>query len=171
MKKLCSSFIVAVVWVVFGQTAFGAAPDLHSWSDKLGSSRYQVLSQFGGEAILDKETGLIFEQSPDTSTFNWHGAQDRCTRLSKGGRLGWRLPAIQELASLIDPAAGGAPFLPAGHPFSNVQPAFYWSATTSDSFANAWGVLFGAGDLIISEKDFIFDHVWCMRGGSGVDPQ
>ncbi len=97
-----------------------------------------------------------------------------------GNRKGWRLPTLQELASLIDPSVA-APSLPAGHPFTNVQssvgdfPPLYWSATTSDAnTVNAWTVEFNAfrnvGDVGASSKSNGF-FVWCVRGGQGVDPQ
>jgi hypothetical protein len=61
-----------------------------------------------------------------------HG-QMRVDLRSKGGRGrgGWRLPAFNELASLIDPAATDpmVPRLPAEHPFLDIQPAAYCSAT------------------------------------------
>ena len=91
-----------------------------------------------------------------------------------GGRHGWRLPIIEELASLVDPNnPGGDPDLPPGHPFSNVQSASYWSATTvaSDS-TRAWAVFLASGgvDTIVTSGTSLF-HVWCVRGGQGVNPQ
>ena len=48
-----------------------------------------------------------------------------------GGRGGWRLPAFNELSSLVDPTVQnvGVPQLPPGHPFQQVQPVSYWSDT------------------------------------------
>ncbi|HWG96103.1 MAG TPA: hypothetical protein VN647_03370, partial [Nitrospira sp.] len=37
-----------------------------SWDKKLpGASRFTVLSDFGGAAVRDNETGLVWEQSPE----------------------------------------------------------------------------------------------------------
>jgi hypothetical protein len=59
-------------------------------------------------------------------------AQSHCNTLKTGGRLGWRLPTLQELASLVDPSVPfPGPTRPAGHPFSNVQSGNYWSATAN----------------------------------------
>ncbi len=89
-----------------------------------------MLSEFNGEAVLDNGTGRVWEQSPDTGAQSWIGALNHCYGRNVGGRMGWRLPTIEELASLVDPNnPGGVPFLPPGHPFDNVQSG-YWSATT-----------------------------------------
>src|SRR5437016_8649313 len=76
-----------------------------SWDQTLPSStRFIVLSNLNSVAVLDRETGLVWEQSPSTSTLSWDGAQNHCNTLRAGGRLGWRLPTLQELASLVDPS-------------------------------------------------------------------
>jgi len=87
-----------------------------------------------------------------------------------GNRKGWRLPTIQELASLVDSTRSN-PALPAGHPFSNVQSFYYWSATTNAADASgAWGVFFGDGSVLPLTKSSTI-RAWCVRGGQGVDPQ
>jgi hypothetical protein len=69
------------------------------------------------------------------------------------------------------------PALPAGHPFSNVQSFFYWSATTfvGDNVTGAWGVFLGptqqsipTGFVDDGAKDFDA-FVWCVRGGQGIE--
>jgi hypothetical protein len=99
-----------------------------------------------------------------------------------GNRLGWRLPTIQELASLLVPTQFKPP-LPDGHPFvltADQETGQYWSATTAatdvDSPNSAWFVdfdildpasfvLYGSGDKTT------YRYAWCVRSGSGVDPQ
>jgi hypothetical protein len=84
-------------------------PDLQdlpqSWDKKLpNASRFTVLTDFGGAAVRDNETGLVWEQSPETKTQNWSGARFQCTSRTIGGRKGWRLPSVHELGSLVDPS-------------------------------------------------------------------
>jgi hypothetical protein len=142
------------------------------------SSRFTCV--MGGAAVLDRETGLVWEQSPSISTFSWSStttttAATHCNQLNVGHRKGWRLPTIQELASLVDgdPANTSRPRLPPGHPFSNVQSSpGYWSATTRATLTiNAWGAGFGDGGVGNVDKAFTLLFVWCVRGGHGVDPQ
>jgi hypothetical protein len=140
--------------------------------------RFVVLSNWidtdhpsGGAAVLDRETGLVWEQSPTTSSFSWFHAQLQCNGLTVGSRLGWRLPTLQELASLVDPTQDN-PALPAGHPFSNVQSSSYWSATTFAAVAGvAWVVNFGSGLFVSFGGEAGSNFVWCVRGGQGVNPQ
>jgi hypothetical protein len=43
----------------------GAVP-LESWDDKIpnAGTRFKILTEFNGEAVLDKETQLVWQQSP-----------------------------------------------------------------------------------------------------------
>ncbi|MBI3058716.1 MAG: DUF1566 domain-containing protein [Deltaproteobacteria bacterium] len=170
MRSLYSSLIAMVAFVVFASMA--AAADGHpAWDKQINNpGRFKKLGQFGNAAVFDKETGLVWEQSPDTNTRNWVSALTHCYQRLVGGRKGWRLPTIEELASLVDPNnPGGDPDLPPGHPFANVQSSFYWSATTfAVSSSNAWGVYFVDGFVGDSGKGFD-GFVWCVRGGQGID--
>ena len=133
--------------------------------------RFLVLSNMGSNAVLDKETGLVWAKSTNIGKDSWNTAQIHCNQLTVGNRKGWRLPTIQELASLVDPSVTppGLP-LPPGHPFSNVQASRYWSATSSSNPKMAWFVDFSSGELHIFEKGVNLS-VWCVRGGQGVDAQ
>jgi hypothetical protein len=120
---------------------------------------------FDNRAVLDRETGLVWEQSPQLTNQAWLGAVALRLEKQVGSRKGWRLPAISELASLIDPS-GVVPALPPGHPFSNIQPGSYWAATTSSAIATeAWLVVLNTGGLGTIDKTFSFGFAWCVRGG------
>lgn len=141
-----------------------------SWDRKLSNtSRFTVLTDFGGAAVRDNETGLVWEQSPETKTQNWTGARFHCASRTIGGRKGWRLPSVHELASLVDPSVIPGPTLPVGHPFTNIQPAHYWSAS---SFAGkplyAWNVGFIMG-MVHYIKTTDSHNVWCVRGGNNAN--
>lgn len=148
-----------------------------SWDQQLkcnttkACSRFVVLSDWGKAAVLDKETGLVWEQSPSTTTLAWIDAHVHCIQLTVDNRNGWRLPTVQELASLIDPT-NSSPALPSGHPFTNIQLAVvYWSANTVASDAtSAWFSNFANGKMDYDAKS-AFNLAWCVRGGQGVDPQ
>jgi hypothetical protein len=156
-------------------TATGPYYATPSWDQTLPvATRFIVLSNMNSEAVLDRETGLVWEQSPSTTPLNWQNAQLNCNTLEVGNRIGWRLPTLQELASLVD-RTQSSPALPAGHPFNNVQSGItnaYWSATTFASRADdAWAVSFASnGGVFFTFKISNFSF-WCVRGGQGVDPQ
>jgi len=165
-----------------GTTATGPYYANPAWDQQLpAASRFIVLTNWidaahasGGAAVLDRETGLVWEQSPDATPpgQTWQNAQFACNQKFVGGRTGWRVPSIQELASLMDPSQSN-PALPAGHPFTNVQSSGgYWSATSFDAgpTTTAWDATFGlAGVAVLSKSSSIF--VWCVRGGTGGDAQ
>lgn len=127
-----------------------------------------VLSAFGNGAVRDNETGLVWEQSPALTTHTWSAARLECTGRSTGNRKGWRLPSMPELASLVDPTVTPGPTLPPGHPFTNVQSAGYWSATTNAELpTDAWLVRFD-GPVSFNGKPGL-RHAWCVRGGMNAE--
>lgn len=166
--KSISLTILAIVALVFAQMVVAKPP---SWDTvNSGKQRFKLLQQFGNAAVLDQETGLVWEQSPNTSTQTWQNAHLHCNTSTVGDRKGWRLPTVQELASLVDPTQVD-PALPPHHPFSNIQLSlYYWTATSVNNSSKAWIVDFADG--VMGDVDKVNDHfVWCVRGGSGVDTQ
>jgi len=130
------------------------------------SGRFQVLSSFQNLAVLDRNSGLVWEQAPDTTTLNWSAATSYCANKTVGGMAGWRLPLGVELKSVQDPSLP-APFVPAAV-FIGVQSANYWSALPIDSFpvtdhsAVAWSVGFSVGGVFTNSKS-VAGHVWWVR--------
>lgn len=147
-----------------------------SWSQTLPAADRFVLvmptsANPGGEAVLDKETGLVWERSPAGTTLSWGAAWTHCYNRTVGDRKGWRIPTMEELASLVDPTQS-SPALPSGHPFSNVQSTFYWTVTTVAGDPNgAWLVSFINGGVVGQNKLTPNSRVWCVRGGQGFDGQ
>jgi hypothetical protein len=77
-----------------------AVGHLPSWDQTLPSStRFIVLSTMNGDAVLDRETGLVWEKSPDSEQKPSLDNHRRCNDLNLGHRKGWRVPTIQELTS------------------------------------------------------------------------
>jgi|SRR4051812_4230900 hypothetical protein len=158
-----------------------------SWDQTLPSStRFIVLSNFNSEAVLDRETGLVWERSPATSPLTWVAASQVCIQRTTGGRLGWRLPTIQEIGSLFDPNASTLPPLPAGHPFLGIPAAqftAYWSATSVDvhpdlAYFARWFIDSHTHlpnvqlDVAIPKSDAMVTALgWCVRGGLQGLPQ
>ena len=149
-----------------------------SWNRKIKSAkqRFKILTEFDSEAVLDQETGLVWERRPSTESMAWSTARLFCAQKAVGGRGGWRLPSFSELASLVDPSiTSNSPRLPIGHPFIDVQPDTYWSATLfAEQPGFALAVLFnfvGGGNAPILVTDAntgagTAGLAWAVRGGS-----
>jgi hypothetical protein len=135
------------------------------------AQRFVIPPAFNGEAVLDKDTGLVWEKSPQKATARWSAARRICTEKNVGGRKGWRLPSLPELRSLVDPSvAPPGPTLPPGHPFLAVQSAVYWSETrVGDNPSGAWAVHFGlgGGSVFINWAHGV--QLWCVHGGMNAD--
>jgi Protein of unknown function (DUF1566) len=149
------------------------AVDLRSWDRKydLASERFQVLAAFNNEAVLDKETQLVWERSPHPTTLrNWRDANQNCSLFKTvGNRRGWRLPFVHELNSLVNPSpALGQPRLPAGHPFADISGP-YWTATT-DADLGAYTVHFSGTSNYTMALRTLYFRVWCVRGNGGSVP-
>jgi Protein of unknown function (DUF1566)/Cohesin domain/PEP-CTERM motif len=152
-----------------------------SWDQQIPTAqRFIVLSNWvdsnfpsGGAAVLDRETGLVWQRSPDSVQFSgWIGALVTCHTLGArferpaGNRLGWRLPNVEELGSLVDPTQNN-PALPLGHPFQSVQNAPYWTATRYEvNDTSAYVVDFSIGGYSVPNQEVAYNY-WCVRGGSG----
>jgi hypothetical protein len=70
--------------------AQGVATDVSgvtpNWDKVLpAAQRFVVLSGFNGQAVRDDETGLVWEQSPATTTHAWSTARIQCTGRTTGG--------------------------------------------------------------------------------------
>ena len=101
---------------------------LPPWCQILPAAQRFVLVM-NNEAVLDRETGLVWERYTSDTKQDWVYATLVCRWATIGGRNGWRLPTVDELATLVDGTADGVK-LPAGHPFLNAKAARYWSSTT-----------------------------------------
>lgn len=168
MKRSAALFVVVST---LAAAAPAAAGPIQSWDKVIdkAASRFKVLAQFDGEAVLDKETGLVWELAPATGTFDWASSAKICLGTPTGGRRGWRLPTAWELMTLSDPSQDD-PSLPVGHPFQNVSAVdLYWSSTADPEIvANAMGERFGTGGGgIISTTKTTLSRRWCVRGPGG----
>lgn len=162
-----------------------------SWDQKLQCDtpatcpRFIVLSNWNNAAVLDRETGLVWERSPLSSCTDplfckvlepghrtWPDAQERCIYLNIANRGGWRLPTLQELISLFDLDPANKPLkLAPGHPFTGIVSNLYWSATSTSVTDVVWTVDPFFGQAVRANKANPF-FVWCVRSGqAGSDPQ
>lgn len=105
-----------------GAGTYSAPP---AWSQTLAPNvRFVILNNFNNDAVLDRETGLIWARRSKKSLglfgpTAFERPIDLCPRQPIGDRFGWRLPAVAELQSLLDFSVplSSVPSLPVGHPF------------------------------------------------------
>jgi len=153
----------------------GAAPDATlpgpfgppSWDTIYpAKERFLVLTQFNNEAVLDRETGLVWQRSPIVGTETWALALASCREQIIGDRKGWRLPSYEEMSTLVEPKRSN-PDLPADNPFENFTPTdSFWTATTYESDqGRAYFIAFQTASSANSGSKGNFSRAWCVRGG------
>lgn len=163
-KMKIAAILVACLWLPNGC----AAPQ-PSWSKKLSAEkRFKlVLDQ---EAVLDMETGLVWERAPTESRTDWNLARSNCLAKVVARRKGWRLPTYEELTSLMDNTVL-TPALPVGHPFQNIDGTglyHYWTITDWSGDTVLTVSMHNFGALTGSSKTSQH-YSWCVRGGVGYD--
>jgi len=135
----------------------------------------------GNGTVTDNNTGLMWQQEFDSTTYNWYQAsgtydathnpssQNVCGTLIYAGHNDWRLPSKKELVSIVDysvPSPG--PTIRQTY-FPNMTASAtldYWSSTTEFFYQSpAWHVNFNRGDAAYYDKSMSsWGHVRCVRG-------
>ena len=151
-----------------------------AWIDHKPNLRFALYN--GGttnpldDLVLDKETGLIWPRNANVNgtALNWLDANTTCRGIKIATRIGWRLPTVEELSSLIDTRRTN-PALPTGHPFVGVKfgPTewAYWSSTSHENpDGSAWFVNLGSGAAGLATKGGnpqVLGFLWPVRGDRG----
>jgi hypothetical protein len=140
-----------------------------SWDQTLpAATRFILLANFNNDAVLDRETGLVWQRQPDTLELSWEGAKAFCRQAATGNRRGWHMPTQEEAYTLLDPTQFN-PGLPPGHPFLGVNGDNFWTTTPSElnpPLIYVLSPISGTG-LGAVNPSAIPARVWCVRGGSG----
>lgn len=161
-QRLVAALAAGCAGLALAGTA--GAVDLRSWDMKINdvTKRFIVLPAFGSQAVLDKETQLVWHRVAGPAR-DWATAVIGCHGVYVEGRLGWRLPSMSELRSVL--GTGGV--LPVGHPFQLVSNANFWTSTDSPSSnANAFTVNpLSYQGIIINSKN-IANRYLCVRGAT-----
>src|SRR5262249_36887399 len=109
----------------------------------------------------------------------WLIATGTCLEQTTGNRAGWRLPTVNEIATVFDPSSTTLPPFPPGHPFTGVSnvSALVWTVTESafSGFHRLVGYDIGRGGpellLVVSAPDADTHDIWCVRGLTSAAPQ
>ena len=120
-------------------------------------------------AVLDRETGLVWQRVPPTTTALWFDAVDGCEYANTAVRDGWRLPTTAEILSLRDESVGADPQLPAGSPFVVTSDSL-WTSTlagyTGGTQLVELAAIYPLGRRVLADPDHIKSNFWCVRGAT-----
>jgi hypothetical protein len=153
-------------WNTAGYAAWSAGYNftvkepLQGWGGKFPPSRRFSLV-LDDQGVLDNETGIIWERTPDVSTATWTSKIMGCMTKTSGGRKGWRLPTAFELFTLID---GGA--LPPGHPFNLGSDSTFHSQTVDPDDSGRVMIAGMPQGAMNSESKGTSHRAWCVRGSA-----
>jgi len=160
-NRIAAAIATACVGLTLAGTA--SAVDLRSWDQKINDAtkRFVVLPAFGSQAVLDKETQLVWQKVPESINANstWVWAHLSCQNTTTGGRRGWRLPTGPEFASVFGPD-GVKPSV-----FNDVPNGYYWTATpypVGSAYALTVKVPTGASSGYPPTSEL--HPYWCVRG-------
>jgi len=167
-------------------TAAGPYLATPAWDQKLqcdtlaSCPRFIVLANWNSDAVLDRETGLVWERTPGAGTRSRFNAVIYCQERKTGGRMGWRLPKAEELFTVIEPSAipnplatsiPPVPALPAGHPFVNAGATFMSGSVLGAPFTATDGgfisVSIELGIIQTFSSNFTGYRTWCVRSAGG----
>ena len=150
-----------------------------------GEYNINPLSYFdnGDGTVTDNNTGLTWQQEDDGNLYNWYQASGTVDStynplgsvkychdliLPPGGHIGeWRLPARNELASIIDYAFPypGPTINSTYFPNTKISNHYYWTNTTgADDPVRKWVVWFQEGLVIEHIGGNTDSYVRCVRG-------
>ncbi|MCF8110367.1 MAG: DUF1566 domain-containing protein [Desulfobacteraceae bacterium] len=123
--------------------------------------------EYDSLVVSDLRTGLMWSRDAAPAEFPlaWGEAFDFAASLNArkfAGYADWRLPNRRELFSLVSHSRIN-PALPADHPFENVFPGYYWSASTCARLPDqAWYVHMG-GARVYRGMKYASYMVWPVR--------
>jgi uncharacterized protein YgiM (DUF1202 family) len=117
--------------------------------------QYEINSSNGVNVVIDYATQLMWQQSGTRNPMTWSNAQEYIFNLKSeryGGYSDWRLPTIEELASLLEPTKQNANLYIA--PVFGTLQVWCWSADKVAFSPNtAWYISFSSGGIEQQELD------------------
>ncbi len=143
-----------------------------TYPDPCATPRFKCV--LSGDGVLDRETGLVWRITPDSTDVTWTSAHGTCLAAGMNGsgpsaRFGWRLPTADELATLM--TFGTTDALPDNHPFTlvNFDAQEYWTDSDGSPSTTAitLGYKQGGSPFRIQDKASFFADALCVRGGAG----
>jgi len=113
--------------------------------------------------VLDTQTQLTWQQAVPAASYTWANAGSYCTSNMVGlPGVGWRLPTMQELQTIVDDSQKVAPVIdPTAFP--GTPGAVFWTSSAyAPQAGNAWNVDFSLGTTFHAPASTTYT-VRCVR--------
>lgn len=121
------------------------------------NNAFQTSSLDYDDVVVDWATGLMWQQAGSSYRMAWDEARAWIADLNERGYAGyddWRLPTVEEIASLIEPAAGDEGlYIDASFDPEQVE---CWTADTDAESGDPWHVRFQKGHIRSFSRDPMF---------------
>lgn len=128
---------------------------------KCKQQSFQIKTVSNQNVVIDKNTGLIWQQSIPKEKYKWEDAVYYCENLTYAGYSDWRLPTPQELLTIVNNSKSD-PAIDTTY-FPNTPSGNFWSSYTSVNGTNdAWYVYFDLGNVSDRSKTNNY-YVRCVR--------
>ena len=110
-----------------------------------------------------ERTGLVWTRDDNGADIDWYGAEQHCSELALAGWRDWRMPSIEELATLHERRSTAVYKLPAGFRLTGCCP---WSSTPSTD-GSAWSFSFLHRQRFSTGRNLSFGlRALCARSAS-----
>lgn len=114
-------------------------------SSTLHNGKVQRFSDNGDGTVSDACTGLTWEKTTSGDNLTWDQGNTHCSNLTLANQTGWRMPGVQELASIIDYASPNLAANPVFVFANDVAPyaLYVWTSTEDvNDTTKAWEIEF-----------------------------
>lgn len=116
----------------------------------------------GAGAVYDTKTGLTWQQTSPQPGYTWEDAKVYCAGLDLNG-LGWRLPTVKELLTLVDVTETSPSIDTSVSGFPAAPADYFWSATPyAGTPSDAWYVYFSYGNAYFHDTS-VLHRARCVR--------
>ena len=109
------------------------APNLENYTDN------------GDGTVIDNVTGLVWQQTFPSGTYEQTAAITYCASLNLGGYGDWRLPSLVELLSILDTDVWNPSLNTTYFPGPYATPYFWTSTPYAAGGGSAWVIYFVYG--------------------------
>ena len=140
----------------FGQDA------QYAKKNKCKPQSFQIKTVSNQNVVIDKNTGLIWQQSIPKEKYKWEDAVDYCKNLTYAGYSDWRLPTPQELLTIVDNSKHDPAINTTYFP-NTPSSSFFVQSNGPDTSENAWRVHFSYGDVYDDRFVGHYRYVRCVR--------